>query len=57
MDIRVLDSNPLYQGQIYRLSFLFGENYPIGTLPISGIRNDCAMEDEECEMRDERKKG
>jgi hypothetical protein len=32
MDIRVLDANPLYQDQIYRLSFTFGKNYPIGML-------------------------
>ena len=30
MDIRVLDANPLYKDQIYRLRFLFGTNYPIG---------------------------
>ncbi|KAI9731479.1 MAG: hypothetical protein M1834_004599 [Cirrosporium novae-zelandiae] len=29
MDIRVLDSNPLYAGQIYRLKFRFSSNYPI----------------------------
>ena len=30
MDIRVLDANPLYANQIYRLCFRFGTNYPIG---------------------------
>lgn len=30
MDIRVLDSNPLYQDQTYRLRFRFSSNYPIG---------------------------
>lgn len=36
MDIRVLDLNPLYLNQIYRLRFRFSTNYPIGipTLPI-----------------------
>ncbi|KAG6009535.1 hypothetical protein E4U21_002171 [Claviceps maximensis] len=28
-DIRVLDSNPLYAGQIYRLKFQFSPSYPI----------------------------
>ena len=31
VDIRVLDTNPLYLNQIYRLSFLFSDSYPIGT--------------------------
>lgn len=30
MDIRVLDSNPIYANQIFRLAFLFSQNYPIG---------------------------
>lgn len=29
MDIRVLDDNPLYQNQIYRLKFTFSQKYPI----------------------------
>ncbi|KAF7508124.1 hypothetical protein GJ744_009565 [Endocarpon pusillum] len=29
MDIRVLDDNPLYKDEIYRLRFRFGNNYPI----------------------------
>lgn len=33
MDIRVLDDNPLYQNQIYRLKFTFSQKYPIGTSP------------------------
>lgn len=33
MDIRVLDSNPLYLDQIYRLRFHFSKSYPIGALP------------------------
>ena len=32
MDIQVLDSNPLYVDQTYRLKFTFGKNYPIGAL-------------------------
>ena len=30
MDIRVLDDNPLYKGQTYRLKFTFSSKYPIG---------------------------
>lgn len=30
MDIKVLDSNPLYQNETYRLKFTFGSKYPIG---------------------------
>ena len=30
MDIRVLDANPLYLDQIYRLRFRFDKKYPIG---------------------------
>jgi ubiquitin-conjugating enzyme E2 W len=29
LDIKVLDQNPLYQGQVYRLKFRFPANYPI----------------------------
>jgi len=29
MDIRVLDNNPLYNNQVFRLCFRFGTNYPI----------------------------
>ncbi|KIW56350.1 hypothetical protein, variant [Exophiala xenobiotica] len=29
VDIRVLDANPLYLNQTYRLSFIFSNNYPI----------------------------
>ncbi|EEP76982.1 conserved hypothetical protein [Uncinocarpus reesii 1704] len=35
MDICVLDSNPLYQNQTYRLRFLFSKSYPIGLSPDS----------------------
>lgn len=30
LDIRVLDNNPIYQGQTYRLRFQFPQAYPIG---------------------------
>jgi ubiquitin-conjugating enzyme E2 W len=33
MDIRVLDDNPLYQNQTYRLKFTFSSKYPIGASP------------------------
>ena len=29
MDIKVLDDNPLYKNQTYRLVFIFPQNYPI----------------------------
>ena len=32
MDIRVLDENPLYRGEIYRLPFRFSASYPIRIL-------------------------
>lgn len=32
MDIRVLDDNPLYKDQIYRLKFTFSNKYPIGKM-------------------------
>jgi ubiquitin-protein ligase len=32
MDVQVLDSNPLYLNQIYRLKFTFSKNYPIGRM-------------------------
>lgn len=31
LDIQVLDRNPLYLDQTYRLKFRFGSSYPIGT--------------------------
>lgn len=30
MDIRVLDDNPIYKDETYRLRFTFSKNYPIG---------------------------
>jgi ubiquitin-conjugating enzyme E2 W len=38
LDIRVLDSNPLYLGQTYRLKFKFGSSYPIGMSHCRPIR-------------------
>lgn len=29
MDIQVIDSNPIYQGETYRLKFSFSPQYPI----------------------------
>ena len=29
MDIRVVDDNPLYAGEVYRLKFMFSPSYPI----------------------------
>jgi ubiquitin-protein ligase len=29
--MRILDENPLYKDETYRLRFKFGENYPIRT--------------------------
>ncbi|KAK5056200.1 hypothetical protein LTR84_012753 [Exophiala bonariae] len=29
VDIQVLDNNPIYRNQVYRLCFLFSESYPI----------------------------
>lgn len=31
VDIRVLDANPIYLDQTFRLSFIFSPSYPIGT--------------------------
>lgn len=30
MDIKILDQNPLYLDQTYRLKFVFSNKYPIG---------------------------
>ena len=30
LDIRVLDQNPIYAGETYRLKFKFSDKYPIG---------------------------
>ena len=37
-DIQVLDQNPLYLNQIYRLKFRFPPTYPIGMCcPLGGL--------------------
>lgn len=36
MDIKVLDDNPLYKGETYRLKFTFSSKYPIGQCSFSG---------------------
>ncbi|KAK8083778.1 ubiquitin-conjugating enzyme [Apiospora saccharicola] len=33
LDIQVLDQNPIYAGETYRLKFRFGKQYPIGITP------------------------
>ena len=33
MDIQVMDSNPIYQGETYRLKFSFSPQYPIEVRP------------------------
>lgn len=35
MDIIVLDANPLYMNETYRLKFKFSNSYPIGQMAIS----------------------
>lgn len=37
MDIQVMDANPIYQGEIYRLRFEFSSNYPIGIYTLSPL--------------------
>ncbi|KAL9107673.1 MAG: hypothetical protein Q9227_007480 [Pyrenula ochraceoflavens] len=44
MDIRVLDGNPIYKDQVFRLQFVFTNQYPIGTslvLPPLAAREAC----------------
>jgi ubiquitin-conjugating enzyme E2 W len=40
MDIRVLDDNPLYAGQIYRLKFRFSTAYPIEAPEVIFIKDN-----------------
>lgn len=37
LDIRVLDQNPLYLNEIYRLKFKFSASYPIGSSPSGSL--------------------
>lgn len=41
LDIQVLDANPLYAGETYRLKFMFSQNYPI----------EVRLHDPSCSMR------
>ncbi|KAL1952579.1 hypothetical protein VTO42DRAFT_4716 [Malbranchea cinnamomea] len=40
MDIRVLDANPLYADQTFRLKFTFSRNYPIEAPEVQFIKVD-----------------
>lgn len=42
LDIEVLDQNPLYLNQMFRLKFRFGDKYPIGARSLArvGSRSD-----------------
>ncbi|EXJ92779.1 hypothetical protein A1O3_01331 [Capronia epimyces CBS 606.96] len=37
VDIQVLDDNPLYNNQVFRLSFIFSDNYPIESPEVTFI--------------------
>ena len=37
MDIKVLDDNPLYRNEVYRLKFRFPNNYPIGMPDLTSL--------------------
>ncbi|KAK4993285.1 hypothetical protein LTR66_001882 [Elasticomyces elasticus] len=39
MDIRVMDDNPLYRGQVYRLHFRFSPSYPIEAPEVVFVRD------------------
>ena len=34
MDIRVMDENPIYKDEVYRLKFSFSQSYPIEVLAL-----------------------
>ncbi|EWC45246.1 hypothetical protein DRE_05973 [Drechslerella stenobrocha 248] len=40
MDIQVLDNNPLYADQIYRLNFKFSQSYPIEAPEVTFIKEE-----------------
>lgn len=49
MDIRILDSNPIYLNKVFRLRFRFSSSYPIGNfssphLPHTHIQSPKARE-------------
>ena len=48
MDIRVMDANPLYLNQIFRLCFRFGTNYPIGLFLAIHIPPSCGRRAKVC---------
>ncbi|KAF2132824.1 ubiquitin conjugating enzyme [Dothidotthia symphoricarpi CBS 119687] len=39
MDIRVMDDNPIYKGETYRLKFMFSSNYPIEAPEVVFVRD------------------
>jgi ubiquitin-conjugating enzyme E2 W len=45
LDIRVLDANPLYMNETYRLKFKFSPSYPIGISPSSNANIPCKLTD------------
>ena len=47
MDIEVLDDNPIYKGEKYRLKFMFSNNYPIGMLDTDTKAFKYAITDEQ----------
>lgn len=40
MDIKVLDDNPLYRNEVYRLKFRFPNNYPIEAPEVVFVKDD-----------------
>ncbi|KAI5786383.1 ubiquitin-conjugating enzyme/RWD-like protein [Peziza echinospora] len=40
LDIQVLDDNPIYKGQTYRLNFRFTKNYPIDAPVVTFVQAD-----------------
>ncbi|KAF2707553.1 UBC-like protein [Pleomassaria siparia CBS 279.74] len=40
MDIRVIDTNPLYQDEVYRLKFVFSQSYPIEAPEVVFVKDD-----------------
>ena len=43
MDIQVIDSNPIYQGETYRLKFIFSPQYPIEVGTTFLITSSCSL--------------
>ncbi|KAF2682525.1 UBC-like protein [Lentithecium fluviatile CBS 122367] len=40
MDIRVVDNNPIYVGEVYRLKFTFSQSYPIEAPEVVFVRDE-----------------